>query len=86
MQEEFRSMMHRFMQSFRKGSSDKTKSDPWLKELSHLHAPSFNGTGKPEECEAWLLNIEKILESMECPQEKWVRLASFLLKGEADQW
>ena len=86
MQEEFRSMMHEFMQSFGKGSSNRTKGDPWLKELSCLHAPAFNGKGKLEECEAWLLKIEKILESMECLEEKWVRLASFLLEGNANQW
>ena len=51
-----------------------------------MHALAFNGRGKPEECEAWLLKVEKILESMECPEEKWVRLASFLLEGDADQW
>ena len=33
-----------------------------------------------------MLKIEKILESMECPEEKWVRCASFLFEGDADQW
>ena len=70
MQAELNSMMQRFMQTFRKGSTDGAKSDPWLKELSRLHAPTFNGKGKPKDCEAWLWKIEKILESMECLEEK----------------
>ena len=32
------------------------------------------------------MKIQKILESMECPEEKWVQLASFLFEGDADQW
>ena len=30
--------------------------------------------------------MEKILEVMECPVEKWVRLVTFQLKCEVDQW
>ena len=52
MQVELNSMMQRFMQIFGKGNTDGAKSDPWLKELSSLHAPAFNGKGKPEDCEA----------------------------------
>ena len=30
--------------------------------------------------------MEKILESMEFPKEKWIRLASFLFEGDTEQW
>ena len=65
-------MMRGIVQSLGKENTDETKDDPWLKQLSHLHALAFNDRGKPEECEAWMLKIEKILESMECPKERWV--------------
>ena len=84
MQEELSNMMRGFVQSLRKGNTNGAKSDPWLKELSRLHALAFNGRGKREDYEAWLWKIEKFLESMECPEEKWVRLASFLFKGDAE--
>ena len=51
-----------------------------------MHAPTFDGRGKIEKCKAWLWKIEKILKSMECPKEKWVRLASFLFESDAEQW
>ena len=86
MQSELSNMMWGIVKSLGIGNTNGTKGDPWLKKLSRLHASAFNGRGKPKECEAWLLKIEKILESMECPEEKWVRLASFLFEGVADQW
>ena len=63
-------MMWGFMQSLESGNTDETKSDPWLKELSRLLAPSFISRGKPVDYKAWLWKMEKILESMECPEEK----------------
>ena len=48
--------------------------------------PYFDGQGKPEDAELWLSEVEKILESLECPVEKCVRLATFQLKGEVDTW
>ena len=85
-QAEFNSMMQRFMQTIGRGTSSETKSDPWIKKLSCMHALAFDGRGKPEKCEAWLWKIEKILESMECPKVKWVQLASFLFESNAEQW
>ena len=84
MQAAFNSMMQTFMQTIGRGTSNESKSDPWIKELSRMHAPAFDGRGKPKKCEAWLWKIEKILESMECPKEKWVRLASFLFESDAE--
>ena len=48
--------------------------------------PTFEGRGKLEDGETWQSEVEKILEGMECPVEKWVRLVTFQLKGEADTW
>ena len=38
------------------------------------------------EGKAWLQRTVKILESMACPEEHCVWLATFLLEGDADQW
>ena len=84
--EELRSLVRGIAQFFRKNSSRGSKGDPWLNQLSHLHAPTFKGRDRFEECEAWLLKVEKILESMVCLEDNWVQLASFLLEGDADQW
>ena len=86
MQVEFNRMMEIFMHTIGRGTSSKAKSDPWIKELSRMHAPAFDGRCKPEKCEVWLWKIEKILESMECLKEKWVQLASFLFESDAEQW
>ena len=54
--------------------------------MSKLHPPTFKGTDTPEESEAWLRRIEKLLDSLACPAEHWVRLAAFQLDGDADEW
>ena len=50
-------------------------------ELDAWHTPTFKGRDRPEECEALLLRVEKILESMVCLEENWVRLTSFCLRA-----
>ena len=51
-----------------------------------MGVPHFDCRGKPEDAETWLSEVEKILESLKCLVEKWVRLATFQLKDEADTW
>ncbi|PKU66693.1 hypothetical protein MA16_Dca022513 [Dendrobium catenatum] len=46
----------------------------------------FKGIEGPIEAENWLLRIEKILEGMNCPEERKVSLATFALEGEAERW
>ena len=79
-------MVQGIVQSLMKSSSDEAKGDPWISQFRKLDAPTFDGRGKPKDGETWLSKVEKILEGMECPMEKWVRLVTFQLKGEADQW
>ena len=86
MQEELRSLVRGIVHSFGKGGVRGSKGDPWLNLLSSPHALTFKGGVRLEECEAWLLRVEKVLESMACPEEHWIWLASFLLEGDADQW
>ena len=79
-------MVRGLVQSLGKSSSSEAKRDPWISQFRKLGAPNFDGKGKPEDAESWLSEVEKILESLECPEEKWVRLATFQFKGEASQW
>ena len=67
---ELQSWMHEISHAFGNGgSSGSFGGDPWLRQLSKLHPPMFKGKGAPEECEAWLRRIEKLLDSMACPAE-----------------
>ena len=79
-------MVRCLVQSLGKSSSSQTKGDPLISQFRKLGAPTFDGRGKPEDGEMWLSEVEKILESLECPVEKWVQLATFQLKGEVDTW
>ena len=84
---ELRSWMHKISHAFGKGGfSGSFGGDPWLRQLRKLHSPTFKGKGAFEECQAWLRQIKKLLDSMACPVEHWVRLAAFQLKGDADDW
>ena len=74
------------VQSLRKNSSREAMGDPWISQFRKLGVPHFDGRGKPEDAESWLFKVEKIVESLDCPMEKWVHLATFQLKGEADTW
>ena len=67
---ELRGWMHRISQAIGKsGSSRVFEGDPWLRQLGKLHPSTFKGIGTPEESEAWLQRIEKLLDSMACPAE-----------------
>ena len=84
MQWELGEMVQGIVQSLGKSSSSEAKGDPWISQFRKLGAPTFNGRDKPKDGETWLSEVEKILEGVECPVEKWIRLATFQLKGEVD--
>ncbi|WP_205684430.1 retrotransposon gag family protein, partial [Acinetobacter baumannii] len=44
------------------------------------------GGPDPAEAECWITDVERIFEVLECPDEDRVRLATFLLKGNAYHW
>ncbi|PKU76331.1 hypothetical protein MA16_Dca025120 [Dendrobium catenatum] len=60
--------------------------DKYLKLFQDMRPPLFKGVEGPIEAENWLLRIEKILEGMNCPEERKVSLATFALEGEAERW
>ena len=51
-----------------------------------LGAQEFRGTTDPTAAEEWLREIERIFGMMDCPEERKVSIASFLLKGRALNW
>ncbi|KAA0049993.1 putative polyprotein [Cucumis melo var. makuwa] len=55
----------------------------WLKKLG---AAVFEGSIDPADVENWLNMLEKCFDVMNCPEEKKVRLATFLLQKEAEGW
>lgn len=62
-------------------------SRPSVEQAKRLGATSFHGTTDPTETLAWLFEIKKILdEGMLCPNEDRVRIADFLLGGDAHRW
>ena len=48
--------------------------------------PSFNGKPNPIEAKNWFLQMEKLLEALDCTDSQKVRFATFKLIGEAKRW
>ena len=51
-----------------------------------LGAQEFRGTTDPLQVEDWIKRIERVFEMMECPKERKVNIAAFLLEGRALNW
>ncbi|XP_020699671.1 uncharacterized protein LOC110111942 [Dendrobium catenatum] len=60
--------------------------DKYLKIFQDMRPPLFTRVGEPVDVENWLLRVEKILEGMQCPDERRVTLATFALDGEVERW
>ena len=48
--------------------------------------PSFDGKLDPTEAENWFLQMEKLLEALDCTNSQNVRFATFKLIGEVERW
>ena len=48
--------------------------------------PSFDGKLDPIEAENWFLQMEKLLEALDCTGSQKVRFAAFKLIGEVERW
>ncbi|KAA0036910.1 gag/pol protein [Cucumis melo var. makuwa] len=47
---------------------------------------SYGGSTDPADAEVWLNMLEKYFDVMSCPEERKVRLATFLLQKETEGW
>ncbi|KAA0032107.1 DNA/RNA polymerases superfamily protein [Cucumis melo var. makuwa] len=57
-----------------------------IERLKKLGATVFEGSIDPADAENWLNMLEKCFDVMNCPEERKVRLAIFLLQKEAEGW
>ncbi|TYK14494.1 uncharacterized protein E5676_scaffold15G00050 [Cucumis melo var. makuwa] len=57
-----------------------------IERLKKLGATVFEGSTDLADAEVWLNMLEKCFDVMSCPQERKVRLATFLLQKEAEGW
>ncbi|TYJ98797.1 uncharacterized protein E5676_scaffold1625G00010 [Cucumis melo var. makuwa] len=55
----------------------------WLKKLGVI---VFEGSTDPADAENWSNMLEKCFDMMNCPEERKVRLATFLLQKKAEGW
>ena len=64
--------------------SEQPREVDLLEKFTKLRPPAFQGATNPTIAEDWLVQVEKVLEAMNCPDNQKVRLASFILQGELD--
>ncbi|KAA0053247.1 DNA/RNA polymerases superfamily protein [Cucumis melo var. makuwa] len=57
-----------------------------IERVNKLGATVFEGSTDPADAENWLNMLEKCFDVMNCPEERKVRLATFLLQKEAEGW
>ncbi|XP_020703922.2 uncharacterized protein LOC110115127 [Dendrobium catenatum] len=66
--------------------SKEEEVDKHLQMFHKLKPPLFKGAVEPQIAEDWIMRIEKIFDSMQCPENQNVHLAVFLFEGEAERW
>ncbi|KAF6148923.1 hypothetical protein GIB67_014294 [Kingdonia uniflora] len=64
--------------------SPATREHSYLEQLQRYKQPTFSGTLAPSEAEAWFKSIKKTLDTMKCPDNQRVMLATYQLQGGAD--
>ncbi|XP_028547443.1 uncharacterized protein LOC110109806, partial [Dendrobium catenatum] len=72
-------------QSKMSGSKEE-EADRHLQMFHKLKPPLFKGAVGPQAAEDWIMRVEKIFDSMQCPGNRKVPLAVFLFEGEAERW
>ncbi|KAI0518731.1 hypothetical protein KFK09_006167 [Dendrobium nobile] len=72
-------------QSKMSGSKEE-EVDRHLQMFHKLKPPLFKGAVGPQAAEDWIMRVEKIFDSMQCPGNRKVSLAVFMLESEAERW
>ena len=57
-----------------------------MEQFQKMKPPVFEREVNPLQAEAWPLQIEKILDVMNCTDEQRVSFSSFMFQKEADYW
>ena len=77
-------------QQVRQGRNDETgnsnQTGLGIEQFKKLSPPSFGGEPDPMVAEQWMMRMEKIFDVLNCPDDKKVPLATFMLEGEAEHW
>ncbi|XP_023529765.1 uncharacterized protein LOC111792490 [Cucurbita pepo subsp. pepo] len=64
-----------------------TRGARYFKDFKRYDPRIFNGTSKdPTVAEMWVLSMENIFRLMNCPDDRKVSFASFMLQGDAELW
>ena len=63
-----------------------TKASCSFKTFMKQNPPSFDGKPNLTEAENWFLQMEKLLEALNCTDSQKVWFATFKLIGEAERW
>jgi hypothetical protein len=58
----------------------------YLKDFCSHHSKSFDGRGDHIRAENWLNDVEELLATLGCTNEKKVAYAAYKLTGEARRW
>ena len=67
-------------------SANGNNSHRALEQFQKMKPPVFEGEVDPLQAEAWLLQIEKILDVINCTVEHRVSFSSFMFQKEAEHW
>ncbi|KAK8931451.1 hypothetical protein KSP39_PZI016502 [Platanthera zijinensis] len=58
----------------------------YLRNFRELQPSNYSGDETPMDTDDWIANTRDLLNVLECPENKKVPLAAFLLRGEAKVW
>ena len=64
----------------------KAKAGCSFKTFMKQNPPSFDGKPDPTKAENWFLQMEKLLEALDCIDSQKVRFVTFKLIGEVESW
>ncbi|CAL9098461.1 unnamed protein product [Musa textilis] len=83
-------VMQQQQRPVQQGSNDGTETSNQtglgIGQFKKLSPPSFSGESDPMVAERWMMQIEKIFDALNYPDDRKVFLATFMLEGEAEHW
>ena len=57
-----------------------------LKDFLAFRLPAFHGGTDATVAKNWMLSIEKHFRSIGCADNHWVRLSTFMFRGNVERW
>lgn len=80
--------LHQVSEQFTSALQGRWNTEAWdIKRAKELGASDFLGGFDPDhDDDKWLTDFERVFKVMRCPDEDRIKLATFLLKGNAYHW